>query len=267
MNRSNDLSAFQDRWETVMGMVFPGKRVVFRGKDLFSELKHMSWIELLLYGITGRNFDRNQLRLFESIWIICTSYPDPRIWNNRVATLAGTARSTGVLGVSAAIAISEATIYGYKPIVGSHDLIVRIKKAFDEGKNIDTLVVNEIKKSRSLPGYARPLVNTDERIEPLMSIARDLGLADGPHTQIAFEIETILLKRRYRMRMNIAALAAALAADQGLSTYEYYLYLIPCFISGMIPCYIEAANVQEGSFFPLSCDRIQYEGKDIRPWL
>ncbi len=266
MKQSRDLSDFQGRWETRMGLVFPGERVIFRGKDLFEELRSMSWIELLLYGITGRRFDHNQLRLFEQIWIICTSYPDPRIWNNRVASLAGTARSTGVLGVSAAIAVSEATIYGYRPIVGAHDLITRLKKEREGEADLENLVVEEIRKVRSLPGYARPLINADERIDPLLRIARELDLADGPHTSVAFEIEQILLKRRYRMRMNIAALAAALAADQGLTTDEYYLYLIPCFISGLIPCYLEAAGAQEGSFFPLSCNNILYEGKEVRPW-
>ena len=46
-----------------------------------------------------------------------TSYPDARLWNNRVAALAGTARSTGTLGIAAALAVSEAKIYG-----GAHNL-------------------------------------------------------------------------------------------------------------------------------------------------
>ena len=43
-----------------------------------------------------------------ALWVN-TSYPDARIWNNRVAALAGSARSTGNLGVSAALAVSEAS--------------------------------------------------------------------------------------------------------------------------------------------------------------
>jgi hypothetical protein len=66
--------------------------------------------------------------------------------------------------------------------------------------------------------------------------------------------------------MNIAAFSAALAADQGLSSHEHYCYLTLGFSGGMFPCYIDALKKAEGTFFPLTCDRIQYEGKPRRTW-
>ncbi|MFD2272097.1 hypothetical protein ACFS07_15430 [Undibacterium arcticum] len=94
-----------------MGAFFPGSHVIFRGHDLHAELKDMDWVELYVFGITGRRFSAEQLRLMHAIWTY-TSYPDVRLWNNRVAALAGSARSTGALGVAAALAVSEASIYG-----------------------------------------------------------------------------------------------------------------------------------------------------------
>ncbi|MFK7815408.1 MAG: hypothetical protein AB8B92_03650 [Gammaproteobacteria bacterium] len=76
-------------WETDIGFLFPGERVDIRGKDLFSEYSNKPWMELLLFGVTGREFSAEQIQLFEGIWNISTSYPDPRIWNNRVSALAG----------------------------------------------------------------------------------------------------------------------------------------------------------------------------------
>ncbi|HEY4542485.1 MAG TPA: hypothetical protein VIG66_08960, partial [Noviherbaspirillum sp.] len=75
-----------------MGAFFPGSHVVFRGQNLHIDLKNMDWVELYVFGITGRRFTPEQLRLMHSIWTY-TSYPDVRLWNNRVAALAGSTRS------------------------------------------------------------------------------------------------------------------------------------------------------------------------------
>jgi hypothetical protein len=83
---------------------------------------------------------------------------------------------------------------------------------------------------------------------------------------LAFDVEKILLAGRWRLYMNIAAFSAALVADQGLSSHEHYCYLTLCFSGGMLPCYIDALKKVEGTFFPLTCDRIQYEGAPHRDW-
>jgi hypothetical protein len=38
------------------------------------------------------------------------------------------------------------------------------------------------------------------------------------------------------------------------------------FSAGIIPCFIGAMEKPEGAFFPLSCRRIQYQGKPRRAW-
>ncbi len=266
MKGPSDLLSHENRWDTRMGMVFPGERAVLRGKDLFHELSDMRWMEFLLFGITGRRFDEKQVQLFEGMWLLCTSYPDPRIWNNRVAALAGTARSTAALGVSAAISISEAQIYGFKPIVGAYDFLVRTRRKILDGEDLAHVVLEEVKALRVIPGYSRPFGDADERVKPLLDLAGRLGFAHGEYARLAISIDETFRRKRYRLRINIAALAAALAADQGLSSSEYYYYVLPCFIGGMIPCYIDAHDHKEGAFFPFSCRKISYEGPPVRPW-
>lgn len=266
MSVPNILIESEDNWISMMGLAFAGERVVFRGKDLFGDLREMRWMELFLYGITGRRFTENQIVLFEALWSLSTSYPDPKIWNNRVASLAGTARTTGALGISAAIAVSEATIYGFKPIMGAYDFITKVDNERRLNGEIEKIVLASLHKARTIPGYARPRVNKDERILPLLQRACELGLGDGSHVDTAFAIEQILVSKRYRMRMNVAALAAALAADQGLSSDEYYQFVIPCFIAGMTPCFIEASTRTPGAFLPLRCTRVAYEGVPPRSW-
>lgn len=266
MSGPQDLLENEDRLETRMGAWFPGQRVVFRGKDLFADFGATSWMGLLLYGITGRSFSDTQVRLFEGIWKLCTSYPDPRLWNNRVAALAGTARSTAVLGISAANAVSEATIYGRRPDIRAFDFLLRMQARVEQGAELGEAVITELKEKRALAGYGRPVVRVDERIEPLCRLADELGLGGGKYLLLAREIEKILVHSRWRLSMNVAIVAAALAAEQGLSRREYYYYLTLSFSAGMFPCYIDAADKKEGSFLPLRCERIQYGGKGRRAW-
>lgn len=261
-----DLLLAETKWKTSMGLSFPGERVVFRGKDLFSELSEKSWMELLLYGVTGREFTKEQLKLFEAIWVISTSYPDPRIWNNRVSGFAGSCRSSGSLGLAAGIAVSEAQIYGMKPIIRSFEFLTDSNIKVKNGYVLSHLIKIYIKKYRALPGYARPVISIDERIEPLMKVAKELGLASGEHIKLAFEISDELRTLGYRMNANIASIAAGLVADQGLSTIEYYYYLINCFTIGFVTCHLDAITKKEGTLFPLTCKRVNYEGKEERNW-
>ncbi len=264
----------EDRWVTRMGAWFSGERVVFRGKDLFHDLKDLGWMQLLLYGITGRIFDEKQVRLFEAFWTVCTSYPDPRLWNNRVAAFAGTVRSTTALAIGASTAVSEASIYGRRPDLRAIDFLFRAKEGLGKGLALVDIVKTELEelkkyrgKYRGIPGYGRPVTRKDERIAPIMALADELGFSDGPFVKLAFSIEDILLNGRLHLHMNIAAVLAALAADQGLSREEYYQYMILSFSAGMIPCYSDARNKSEGAFFPLRCERVHYEGTPRRVWV
>lgn len=253
------------RLNTRVGACFPGSRAVFRGHDLHADLKDIDWVELYVFGITGRRFSKEQVRLLHAIWAY-TSYPDARLWNNRVAGLAGSARSTGNLGIAAALAVSEASVYGRGIDVRVSDFLRRTRQRTEAGEELADCVRSEIELYRGIAGYGRPMASGDERIAPIMSLAHELKLDDGPHVRLAFAVEQFLLAGRWRWKMNYAALAAALAADIGLSTREYYLYVFPAFLAGMQPCFVEAANRTEGTLFPVACADIRYEGVSKRSW-
>ena len=250
---------------TRMGAFFPGERVVFRGQDLFTTLGDMDWLELYLFGITGRRFTPQQIKVLHALWTY-TSYPDARLWNNRVAALAGTARSTGNLGIAAALAVSEAQIYGRGIDLRASEFLTRAKTRVDAGADLTELVRAELKQQRSIAGYGRPITAGDERIAPMMTLVREQGLDGGEYLRLAFELEKILLAGRWRLHMNYGALVSALAADFGLSPQEYYLFMIPAFLAGMPPCYLDAAEKPEGLLFPLPCRAMLYEGVAHRHW-
>lgn len=248
-----------------MGTFVPGSHVIFRGHDLHRDLKDMDWVELYLFGITGRRYTPQQLRLLHSIWTY-TSYPDVRLWNNRVAALAGSSRSTGNLGIAAALAVSEASIYGRGIDMRAIDFLMRTRQKTESGSDLTDCIREELESQRSIAGYGRPLINGDERNAHMLQLAHELGLDGGPHLRLAFAIEQALLAGRWRMKMNYAALVAALGADIGLSPNEFYLFMFPTFLAGMPPGYIEAAERPEGTLYLTACTDIQYEGPAQRGW-
>jgi len=260
------LKEFEDNWVTDMGAWFPEGRVVLRGKDVLSELNNCRWMEYHVFAITGKESSR-LARLIEGIWSISTSFPDPRLWNNRVSALAGTARSTGVLAIAAGVAVSEATIYGLRPIKGAIDFLYRVDRKREQGSSIEELVKAELRRYRAVYGYGRPLVRSDERVAPLMNFAKSLGAGNGKYIKLAFEIEDYLKNSRLKYQMNIAAVAAGLLADEGVLPQEEYYYAALSFVSGMFPCYIDALSKPEGAFFPLRTDRLEFKGLHMeRKW-
>lgn len=276
-SENRGLEQYEDRWRTSMGGFFVGERVVLRGQDLLTGMRGMGWMEQHLYAVTGRVFTEQQIKLFESIWSMAVSYPDPRIWPNRVGALACSARSTGGLGLSAALAVSEAELWGHRANIQAIDFLHHAMHRVERGEALEEVVFSALKRSRKksggggqgtrgLQGYGRAVGTSDERIIPMREYAESIGLGDGPFLRMAFQIHDILSASRYRLFMNSGGLCAALAADQGLSAREYYWYLLPSFSAGIVSCAMDAADHPEGSFFPLRCERIRYEGPPPRKW-
>jgi hypothetical protein len=264
-NRPNLLQENTGPIKSRMGAFFPGSHVIFRGHDLHAELKDMDWLELYVFGITGRRFSPNQLRLMHAIWTY-TSYPDVRIWNNRVAALAGSSRSTGNLGIAAALAVSEASIYGRGIDMRAITFLLRTRQQMDQGIDLLDCITAELETNRSIAGFGRPVINGDERNPHMLALAARLELDRGPYLRLALDIEELLFKGRWRMKMNYGAVAAALAADLGLSSKEYYLVVFPAFLAGMPPGFIEASEYPEGTLYPMACADILYEGQPKRTW-
>lgn len=261
------LESFEGPLRTTMGGCFPGERAVMRGLDIHAALRDADWMDMYLFAITGRRHTPAQLRVLHAIWTN-TSYPDARLWNNRVAALAGSTRSTGILGVSAALAVSEASIFGGQVELAVADFLVRARQAMESGRELADIVAEELRINRGIGGYGRPVGRSrpDERNAVVLAVAEQEGLAAGPHLLLAQQVEDILLNGRWRMRINFAGFATALSMDLGLSPMECYYYMLPAFMAGMPPCHIEATGRPEQTTFPLRCTSLIYRGLPRRRW-
>lgn len=261
-----DLTETEENWQTEMGGSIPGERVVVHGKDLFTDLSDFSWHKMLLFMITGRDFEDKTVELLDKMWAHAISYPDPRVWNNRIAALAGTVRSTAALGVSAGAAATEAKIFGGQATLDAFTFIVDCAERIDRGDDLSDILHSELKMNRAVFGYGRPIVRVDERIKPVQKLVEECGHANGKHLRLAYQIDALLRKERWRLQMNIAGLAAAIGADIGFTAREYYLWLVNGYNAGFVACYADATTKQKGALFPLRCDRIKYEGISNRQW-
>lgn len=265
MSGPEQLLAAEDHWVTSLGAFIPSEgRVVMHGIDLHHGLADLSWMELLMFAICGRRLTHAQIELFQGLWKIAGSYPEPRIWNNRIASLAGTVRATPGLAFSAATAASEARIFGRGPDQRAFDYLVRARAAVDTGESLDQFVEGEIRNHRGIAGFGRPLRSSDERIKPMLDLSGRLGLADGPYVRLAFQTKDLLTRRR--MDMNAAAMAAALCADQGLTRGEYHRLSLMTFSIGFVACELDARLHPEGTLFPQRCSCIAYNGPGARTW-
>jgi citrate synthase len=264
MNGPDILQQNVGRLRTAMGACYPGTHTVFRGHDLHQELLGMDWVGLYVFSITGRKLTDAQVRTLHAIWV-CTSYPDTRLWNNRVAALAASNRSSANLGIVAGLALSEATTYGGQAGLRAITFITEAQRQVAQGAAVGALVVAE-KAARRIYGYGRPINSTDERLPWIMQVAREQGLDQGPHVRLAHAIEQVLVPRYPKLKMNYAALHAALIADMGLTPRDYQMLRVPTFLAGMPPCVADAAAKPEGTLFPTPCSGIAYEGVAARAW-
>jgi citrate synthase len=251
-------------FRTRVGACWPGTRAVFRGQDLHRDLAGISWMDLFLFGITGRRFAPNELRVLEQLWVL-TSYPDGRLWNNRVAAFASSARSSPVLGLSAGLAATEATVFSGGPGLVAIDFFHRAGEQLARGVAPEAIVAEELQRGHIL-GYGRPINSVDERLPMLMRLLEEEDLDRGLHYRFSIEVERLLLQRNPKLRLNYAGATAAVAADLGFTSRQYQLYNIFKTMGGMPPCIVEAAGRPEGSLMPISCAQVAYEGPSSRKW-
>jgi citrate synthase len=254
----------EDKIITRMGKAFLSQRTVYRGKDLHHDLKDMSWIELYAFGITGRQYNSTELKVLNYIWV-STSYPDKAIWPNHVTALAASSRSTASLGLSIGMSVCEADIYGGVPFVTGIDFFLRAAKAQDDDTTLNDFITQELSHHKVIYGYGRPLTSTDERIPHVLHFLNENNYNKGRHLKLALETAKILNQKK-GLNMNVAALYSALGADLGFTPDQFHLFMTPCFFAGMPPCYIEASENKEGTFLPIRCDRIEYQGVEKRVW-
>jgi len=97
----------------------------FRGHDLHADLKDMTGLALRFWYYRASFFP--QTRSSYCMHLGLHQLPDSRLWNNRWQRC-GKRRSSSNLGMSAAIAVSEATVYGGRACIQAMGFLLRATK-------------------------------------------------------------------------------------------------------------------------------------------
>lgn len=244
-----------------------GKAVYNQGYSMLDDLVgSASFFQVLALNAIGRLLDRNLADWLEALFI-CLSWPDSRIWCNQVGSLAGSLRTSPVAAVACGILASDSRMYGPGCMAAASSFIIDALQQSNLGMLPETIITGLPKRHRDgtpiIPGYARPVATSDERIPAMQRTTVSLGLTTGRHLSLAYDIEKVL-QIRHGESMNLAGYSAAFLCDQDFSAQEVSRLLSCWVMSGVHACYAEAIDQPPESFFPLHCADIDYQGKRPR---
>lgn len=243
-----------------------GETVRCQGYSLLDELiGQISYFQLMILNVVGYLPERRLADWLEAAYM-GVSYPDHRIWCNYIGSLAASADAGPVVATVAGILASDSSMYGSRPLLSSAPFIQQALKDYKAGKCVEAIVQQEVDHHRGKPniiGFARPMAKGDERIPVMERVANQLGYKPGEHLQLAYEIEEVL-KQKYGERMNVNGYVSAFLSDQGLSAEQIYTVCVTCVASGVTACYVDSSKQPPGSFLPLRCEDVIYEGKAPR---
>ncbi|SMF14781.1 hypothetical protein SAMN02745866_00959 [Alteromonadaceae bacterium Bs31] len=282
MLKSSPKTQWQNNWQTEAGAWFPGERVIMHGENILQSMEGKQWMDIILFAIRGEHGKEDSNQLLDKVLTFSGCIPDPRLWNNRIAALAGSARSSSTLGISGATAVSDAIIYGFQPTHRAYTMLRDLQSGLQKDSELSELVKARMAQRRDkkrgkpgkgkkrevdiMPGYGRPVSTGDERMRPLMKLLKREGADSGAAVQLAFRVEACLQELGYPLKLNMGGLIAAIGLDQQLKEREFVYYLTQCFCPGFIVCYEDALKHPAGSFFPMRCSQIKYKGHSSRQW-
>jgi len=239
-----------------------GKGVSSHGYDLLNDVVgHYSYMQVVILNATGRMPSRELADWVEAVYI-CLSWPDPRIWCNRIGALGGTVNASAISATCAGIMANDSRSYGARPMLEGVKLIQEAKKRITLGERLEDFVMSKIKESGGLPflmGYARPVAKGDERVATVERVTKSLGFVEGGHLALAYKIEKFL-HDSYGESMNINGYASGFLADQGFSPDEVYRMCTIVVSSGITACYADSADRKQGMFSPLKVRDVLYIG-------
>lgn len=239
-----------------------GQGVHCHGYDLLRDLLgEVSYFQLIVLNATGRLPERRFADWLECAYM-CLSWPDPRIWCNRVGSLVGTVGGSVSAGTAAGILAGDSIMYGPYSMIQGSKAIKQAKIELDSGLSVEAYVNAQIKNTKGkikIMGFARPIAKGDERVPEMERVSEKYGFTIGEHLQIAYKIQSYL-SANYGESLNIGGYFSAFLVDQGFSPEEIYSITSTMVASGVTSCVIEEFDKPNESFLPLRCDDINYTG-------
>ncbi len=259
--------SYRGKIKSKKGQSIIGKGVNSHGYDLLNEIVGVKSVtESQILNATGRMPSEKFAKWVEAA-TICLTWPDPRIWCNRIGALGGSSGASCIASVCSGIQATDSNMYGPLTLKEGLNFIYRAKEEITREKiTVEDFVFREVKKYRGKPnivGYARPIAKGDERVVAMKRVTKQLGFEPGPHMELAKQIEKVLIDN-FEESMNINGYCSGFFADLNIGVEEAYRMYCTMVSGGVLACYTDTADRERGTFSPLRVEDINYIGPEKR---
>ena len=262
-----------DKWDQYRGQIYAhrggwtlGEGIKTHGYSLLDDIHgKCSMFQVMIMNVTGRLPERRLADLVEGLFITL-SWPDARIWCNKMGVFSAMARTSCTAAIAAGGLAGDSKMYG----AGTGKSIGPFfEKAYrhivDNNESVESFIETHCYKNGCLvaPGFARPLAKGDERIPAMRKLAKQLGYGVGPYAQMTQDMEDYL-NRKDGEGLNLSGFFSAFMLDQGYSMEEIMGIAAFSVTGGIYAAYFEYIHQSPNDFLPLRVDDVEYVGPEIR---
>ena len=239
-----------------------GSGIETHGYSLLDEIHgKCSLFQVMILNVTGRLPERRLADLVEGVFI-CSSWPDPRIWCNKLGAFSAMTRTSATAAIAAGGLAGDSKLYGAGTGVSIDAFITEADQRINnEGWSLPSFMEAVAYKNGKLqaPGYARPLAKGDERVVAMRRYASELGFQPGHFESLANRIEDYLFERDGE-GLNSSGYFVVFMKDQGYTIDEIMGIAAWAIATGVYASYFEYVDQPPGIFLPLRISDIVYSG-------
>jgi hypothetical protein len=159
----------------------------------------------------------------------------------------------------------EGLMFGGNCVAQCFKFLTELEQASNNGHSIEKQLLSIKSCNVKIPGFGRPLVNGDERLKPILLVAKECGLDDGKWLNWGRKVEK-LLEKEYGITMNAAGLMACLLGDMDFSNSEILAFGTFAPVISFFGIFNEHSPAKSSPIFPLSINDIDYNGPCPENW-
>ncbi len=262
-----------NKWDKHRGNIFSkkggwtiGKGIITHGYNLLDDIHgKCSMFQVMILNITGRLPERRLADLVEGMYITL-SWPDARIWCNKMGVFNAMTHSSITTAIAAGGLAGDSKMYGAGTGKSIGPFFEKAyKDIVQQGVSVETFIETNCYKNGKFiaPGFARPLAKGDERIPAMRNLAKKLGYEVGPYSQMVDDMETFL-NNKAGEGLNLSGFFSAFMLDQGFTMDEIMGIAAFSVTGGVYAAYFEYINQPPNIFLALRVDDIDYIGPKLR---
>jgi len=243
-----------------------GSGITTHGFSLLDDIhRKCSVFQVMIMNVTGKLPERRLADFVEGLFI-CLSWPDPRIWCNKMGVFSAMTRSSATAAIAAGGLAGDSRMYGAGTGPAIEAFIVQAYQHTVDGEQgvADFIEDNAYRGGKLFaPGFARPLAKGDERIPAMRRYAQQLDFEVGPYERMANEMEDYL-SRKEGEGLNLSGYFTVFMKDRGYTIEEIMGIAAWSVSTGVYAAYFEYSKEPPEAFLSLKVDDIDYAGPAIR---